>query len=149
MRGKRYCVLQKKVVKSKTLFQLKLTFWLVKTIPPVSSKRGVSKEAIISQRRLQSAHRRQILKWTLHDLLLSEVIRIKMNFALFSWQLSWISMWHNIRNFNKSLFSFTTLLMVQNLQTVLIFKLLLGTSFACTKVIRALVYTDLLLMIGC
>ena len=33
MRDKRYCVLQKKVVKSKTLFQLKLTFWLVKTIP--------------------------------------------------------------------------------------------------------------------
>ena len=32
IRDKRYCVLQKKVVKSKTLFQLKLTFWLMKTI---------------------------------------------------------------------------------------------------------------------
>ena len=39
--------------------------------------------------------------------------------------------------------------MVQKLHTVVILKLVFGTSFACVKAIRDLVYTDLLLMIRC
>ena len=86
-------------------------------------------------------------KWTLQDLLLSQVIRIKMNFVLSSRELYWISTWHNIRNFNQSLFSFIAFLIVWKSQTVLILKLVLGTSLASAKAIRALVYADLLLMI--
>ena len=39
--------------------------------------------------------------------------------------------------------------MLYKVQILLILKLAIGTSFTCAKAIRALVYTDLLLMIRC
>ena len=51
------------------------------------------------------------------------------------------------RNFNNGLFNSTTFFIVYKLQTVLIFKLVTGTSFACVRIVRDLVEMLLLLML--
>ena len=83
--------------------------------------------------------------WTLQDLLLTQIIPGKLNFLLSLQYLSLITMWHSNKNFNNSLFNFTTLFMVYKLQTVLILKLPSGVSFTCAKTVRSLVDMDLLL----
>ena len=77
--------------------------------------------------------------------LLSQIIPRKLNFALSSRELSWISTWYNNANFNDSLFNSTALSMVWKLQTVLILKLVLNASFENGS---RFFYVDLLLMMA-